>query len=152
MSKTVLVLNADYSPINMASLKKGYNLIYKNKAEVLATELNHPMNIDCDSIPRPVVIRLFKYVVLPYKKLNLSKQNILKRDKHTCVYCGSTKNLTLDHLLPKSRGGQNTWTNLVCACFPCNHRKGARTPEEAGMVINSKPIMPAYGEFYFEHV
>lgn len=147
MSKAILILNADYTPINMASLKKGYNLIYKGKAEVLASEVNHPMNTDSCELERPVVIRLLKYVVLPYKKLNLSKVNILKRDNYTCVYCGSKKDLTLDHLIPKSKGGQNTWTNLVTACFPCNHKKGARTPEEAGMIVNSKPIVPTYGTF-----
>lgn len=147
MSKAILILNADYTPINMASLKKGYNLIYKGKAEVLASEVNYPMNSDSKELERPVVIRLLKYVVIPYKKLTLSKVNILKRDKYTCVYCGSKKDLTLDHVLPKSRGGKNTWGNLVTACFKCNHKKGNRTPQEAGMVINALPFVPTYETF-----
>jgi len=147
MSKSILILNADYTPINMASLAKGYNLIYKGKAEVLASEADHPLSSESKTFERPVVIRLLKYVHLPYKKLNLSKQNILKRDKHTCVYCGSTKDLTLDHVMPKSRGGKNTWENLVTSCFPCNHRKGNRTPDEARMVMINTPVMPAYGSF-----
>lgn len=147
MSKTILVLNADGTPINMASFKQGYLLIHKGKAQVLAYEENQAINSEKLTFNKPVVIQLNKYVVMPYKKLNLSKTNIFKRDKHTCVYCGSKEKLTLDHIMPKSRGGKNTWENLVTACFPCNHRKGARTAIEAGMKMINIPVMPSYTTF-----
>lgn len=145
--KTILVLNADGTPINMASFKKGFLLILKGKAQVLAYEDTTPANSEKESFKRPIVIQLNKYIVMPYKKLNLSKTNIFRRDNYTCVYCGSKTNLTLDHITPKSFGGKNTWENLVTACFPCNHRKGARTPEQANMRMVGKPIMPSYSAF-----
>ena len=142
MAKTILVLNADGTPINMASFKQGYLLIHKGKAQVLAYEENQIINTEKLTLKRPVVIQLVKYVVLPYKRLNLSKVNILKRDKHTCVYCGSKEQLTLDHVIPRSRGGKNTWENLATSCLSCNRKKGARTPEEANMVMQGNPTIP----------
>ena len=147
MSNTILVLNADNSPINMTSFKKGYNLIHKGRAEVLATEKTHMIETENLSIERPVVIRLFKYVIMPFKKITLSKTNIFKRDKHACVYCGSKERLTIDHVIPKSKGGKNTWDNLVTSCFPCNHRKGSKSLAEAKLVLKEDPTVPTYMSF-----
>jgi 5-methylcytosine-specific restriction endonuclease McrA len=143
----MLVLNADNTPINMTSFKKGYKLVHKGRAEVVATEVNHLMHTEKLDIERPVVIRLHKYVNLPYKKITLSKSNIFKRDFHTCVYCGSKENLTIDHVIPKSKGGKNTWDNLVTSCFPCNHRKGSKSLEDSGLKMVAMPLQPTYMNF-----
>jgi 5-methylcytosine-specific restriction endonuclease McrA len=140
----IIVLNADYQPINVTSLKKGFNLVYKGKAEVLVSDDEEEILILTKKMAMPKIIRLNHYINLPYRRLNLSKTNIFKRDGHMCIYedCGSTENLTLDHLLPKSRGGKNTWENLVTCCKKCNCKKDNRTPSEAGMKLRHKPFIP----------
>ena len=89
-------------------------------------------------------MRLTRYVRVPYRKVLLTRRNVLRRDGHRCVYCGATERLTLDHVLPKSRGGPDAWENLVAACTPCNNRKGNRTPEEAGMRMSRRPFRPSH--------
>jgi len=94
-------------------------------------------------IPQPSVIKLSNYIKIPFKSIELSRKNILRRDDHRCQYCGKkTTDLTIDHIIPKSRGGGDTWENLVTACVRCNNRKGNRTPEEAEMKLLSKPRKP----------
>jgi hypothetical protein len=146
MDSKILVLNADYQPINMTSFKKGYKLIYKKKAEVIISDESDKLFDLTREVFRPKVIRLLNYIYLPYRRLNLSKHNILKRDDHKCVYCGSKNELTLDHVFPKSRGGKNTWENLVACCTKCNSKKNDRTPEEAGMTMLSKPFAPSFSK------
>jgi hypothetical protein len=136
----ILVLNADFQPINMTSFKKGYKLVYKGKAEVVVSDEKDEAFFFATYSIKPKVIRLLQYIYLPHRRLNLSKQNIFKRDKHACVYCESRENLTLDHVLPRSRGGKNTWENLVTCCSKCNSKKDNKTPEEAGM----KPFVPTF--------
>lgn len=138
----IIVLNADYSPIHYASFKKGYNLVYKGKAEILVSDDSEDILVLTKKKKRPKVIRLNKYVHLPYRRMNLSKHNIFKRDGFACMYCGSDNKLTLDHVMPKSRGGKNTWLNLVACCSKCNNRKDDRTPKEAGMKLRRKPFIP----------
>jgi 5-methylcytosine-specific restriction endonuclease McrA len=87
------------------------------------------------------------FVRVPYKKIILSRKNILRRDNHKCQYCGSTVNLTVDHIIPKSKGGEDTWENLVTACIRCNNRKGDRTPEESKMCLISRPKKPSHITF-----
>jgi len=87
------------------------------------------------------------FVRVPYKKIILSRKNIVRRDNHKCQYCGSTVNLTVDHIIPKSRGGEDTWENLVAACVKCNNKKGFRTPEEAKMNLRTKPKKPSHITF-----
>lgn len=94
--------------------------------------------------PMPSVIRLQKYIYSPFKSVVLSRQNIFKIDGQECQYCGSTKSLTLDHVLPKSRGGKSSWQNLVAACHKCNSMKGDKTPEEAGMLLKNRSFKPSY--------
>lgn len=101
--------------------------------------------------PLPSVIRLQHYVHIPYKGIALSRHNVMKRDHFQCQYCGSNRNLTLDHLFPRSRGGKATWTNLVTACNRCNTRKGDRTPEEAGLHLNQVPKKPTLVAFLRLH-
>lgn len=142
----ILVLNADYQPINVTSFAKGYKLVYKGKAEVLASDENSRLQLFTQEVARPKVIRLLTYIYLPYRKVTLSKQNIFKRDGYQCVYCPSRDNLTLDHVLPRSRGGANSWENLVTCCARCNGKKDNRTPEEAGMKMRLKPVAPTFSK------
>ena len=82
----------------------------------------------------------------------LSRKNVLRRDRHRCQYCRSNDRLTIDHVIPKSRGGKDTWENLVAACVPCNNRKGSRTPEEAGMPLLRKPFRPSHVMFIRDYI
>jgi 5-methylcytosine-specific restriction endonuclease McrA len=145
----VLVLNNDFTPISVTDFARGFKLVYKGKAEVLEHDEQNPIVTDQSTYKRPSVIRLLKYVVLPFKKLKPTRENIFKRDGMKCIYlgCESNKNLTLDHVIPRSRGGDNTWENLATCCSKCNGRKGDRTPEEAGMKMRQKPFKPGYGYF-----
>lgn len=103
------------------------------------------------TIPRsykcPSIVRLSVYVRVPFKKIILSRKNILRRDNHKCQYCGSSINLTIDHIIPKSRGGDDSWENLVTACVRCNNKKGDRTPEEANMKLRTIPKKPSHITF-----
>jgi len=135
----ILVLNSDYLPVNVTTFKKAYKLVYKGKAEIVEQDNLYKVN---DKFTKPSVIRLIKYVNIPYRKVVLSRENIFKRDEHKCAYCPSVKNLTVDHIIPKSKGGLNTWENLITCCFSCNAKKGDRTPEQAGMKLSFKPSKP----------
>ena len=137
MNVGVLVLNSDYSPINVTSFKRGFNLVFKGKAEVVQST-GEPLVTSLGEFLRPVIIRLLDYISYRPKKISVSKNRIMKRDKFRCVYCGSQRQLTIDHVIPKSKGGQNTWSNMVTCCSKCNCKKGNRTPEEAGL----KPVYP----------
>lgn len=138
----VLVLNFDYSPLNITSIQRGFKLVYKGKAEIIKSDKNSILSGLKEYI-RPLIIRLLKYITFHSKIYKISRSKIYKRDNHECVYCGSKKNLTLDHVIPKSRGGLNNWENLVTSCFKCNLKKGNRTPEEAKMKMNHEPFTPS---------
>jgi 5-methylcytosine-specific restriction endonuclease McrA len=140
----ILVLNADYMPVNVTTLKRGFKLVYKGKAEVIKHIEGQPIITSTKTIARPSVIRLLKYVYLPFKKVQLTRLNLYKRDGFKCGYCGSYGDLTIDHILPKSRGGQNSWENLITCCHKCNVKKGDRMPEEVGFVLSHKPFKPDY--------
>lgn len=143
----VLVLNNDYTPLNVTTLKRGFKLVYKGKAEIVYSDEDNPIVSSFKTFKRPSVIRLSRFIYMPYKKVPLSRYNIFRRDGHKCVYCGTSKNLTIDHVLPRSRGGDNTWKNLVTCCGECNLKKDDRTPEEAGMEFIRKPFTPTYIQF-----
>jgi 5-methylcytosine-specific restriction endonuclease McrA len=143
----VLILNNDYTPVSVTDIARGFKLVYKGKAEIVEHDESNPIVTDQKVYKRPSVIRLLSYVVLPFKKLKPSRDNVFRRDAHMCVYCDSKKNLTIDHVLPRSRGGDNTWENLVTCCTKCNGKKGNRTPEEAGMKMRQKPFKPGYTYF-----
>lgn len=142
----ILVLNADYLPINVTTFKQAFKLVWKGKAEIIEDEGNI-LETNVKTYSKPSVIRLIKYVYVPHRKIILSRENIFKRDNNKCGYCGTNKDLTLDHIKPRSKGGLNTWENLVTCCFPCNLKKGDRTPEQANMKLNIKPFRP--NPFYF---
>lgn len=138
----VLVLNADYTPLNVTSLKKGFKLVIKGKAEVLK-EAENPILAGYKQFVRPLIIRLLNYVKHRLRGVRINRNRIYKRDGYQCVYCQSNKFLTIDHVMPKSRGGSNDWTNLVTCCNKCNVYKSNRTPEEAGMTLKKKPYAPS---------
>jgi hypothetical protein len=137
----VLVLNYDYTPLNVTSIRRGFVLVDKGKAEVIKSG-ESPILTGYKIYVRPVIIRLLKYIRYQTKGLRANRTRIYKRDNHECVYCGAKKDLTLDHVLPKSRGGGNEWTNLVTSCFKCNLKKGNKTPDEAKMMMKHKPYAP----------
>jgi 5-methylcytosine-specific restriction endonuclease McrA len=141
----ILVLNSTYQPINTTTLARGFKLVFKGKAEILEHLSDSPILTDKKTFQRPTVIRLLKYVSVPYRKIQLNRQNILIRDGYKCAYCGSENRiLTLDHIMPKSRGGRNTWENLITSCGNCNVKKNNRTPEEANMTLLFQPFKPSY--------
>ena len=138
----VLVLNADYTPINVTTVFKGFKLVDKGKAEILKAGDN-PIVAGEKEFLRPLIIRLYNYVKFRFHKLKINRNRLFRRDNYSCVYCGNKRNLTVDHVMPKSRGGQNTWLNLVTCCSHCNRVKDNRTPEEAGMRFLKQPYEPS---------
>jgi 5-methylcytosine-specific restriction endonuclease McrA len=142
MNQPVLVLNQNYEPLNVCNVKRALVLVFNGKAEVL--ELNHQIiHSTSRSIHAPSVIRLSYLIRRPHPRAKLSRREVFLRDDHTCQYCGiRTRDLTLDHVMPKSRGGKHTWENLVSACRPCNHRKGGKTLVEARMKLAHEPRQP----------
>lgn len=143
----VLVLNASYEPLSVISVRRAIVLLLKDKAEIIeATEKQ--VRAASFSLPVPLVIRLVYYVRVPHKvSLPLTRRTIMVRDNYTCQYCGAQPpkaDLTIDHVIPRVRGGATTWENVVCACKPCNLRKGARTPSEASMRLRAEPGRPRY--------
>lgn len=144
LKQKVLVLNQNYEPLSITIMKRAAVLMFTGKAELVERR-----GFDLHSVngvyPAPSVIRLKTYIHVNNRWPPLTRKNILKRDNHTCQYCGvKGGDLTIDHVIPKDRGGRDTWDNLVTACVKCNNRKGNRTPEEAGMKLRRKPFKPYY--------
>ena len=144
MNGHVLLLNQDYSALTICSVQRAVVLILLRKAELVEAHPDRYVRSPSTRLPWPSIVRLKFFVSVPYKKVMLSRQNVFRRDRFTCQYCGQGSDLTLDHVVPKSRGGGDTWKNLVTACNPCNNRKGNRTPEEAGMELLTEPGEPNY--------
>ena len=142
--KKVLILNQDYTALTVCSIQKAFVLVFLNKAELVAEVGDRKLRTVSKSYAMPSIIRLFRYVNLPYRGVMLTRQNIFKRDNNRCQYCNTTQDLTLDHLIPKSKGGRSSWTNLVTACKTCNSKKGDQTPEEAGMTLRREPFKPSF--------
>lgn len=142
LNRLVLVINAVHEPLDFVPARRALKLLFKGRAvvEVLSPYVVHTSHID---IPLPSVVRLAEYRYIPRYNRTVSRKGILLRDGNICQYCGdkfSTAQLTLDHVVPRSRSGQNTWENMVSCCYPCNNLKGDRTPEEAGMKLLHRPI------------
>ncbi len=138
----VLVLNQNFEPLNVCSVKRALVLVLCGKAEVL--ELNHQViHTPTLSVHCPSVIRLSYMIRRPRPRARLSRKEIFIRDNYTCQYCGKhTHDLTLDHVIPRSKGGPHTWENLASACPGCNHRKGGKTVAEARMILARTPREP----------
>jgi len=147
MSRQVLVLNSTYEPLNVCSLHRAVVLLLKGRAEIVEAAPGR-LRSERTSLTPPAVIRLHDYVRIPRNDgRKLSRRAILARDGFRCQYCGSTRHLTLDHVIPRSRGGSSSWENVVTSCAPCNVRKGACLPNEVGMWPSRRPRPPVPGDF-----
>lgn len=141
MNARVLVLNASFEPINVCTERRAVVMIFKGVAR-MEEHNGHMLRSQKIEMHAPSVIRLTEYRHIPFERRSLSRKNILLRDHSCCQYCGkqfSPAELTLDHITPRSRGGESSWDNLVACCKRCNHRKGSRTPEESGMHLLRRP-------------
>ena len=147
----VLVLNASFEPLSLISVQRAVVLLLREKAEAIENDVSKCLHSERISFPVPLVIRLVHYVALPRRlKIPLTRKTLLSRDEYMCQFCGSTTGpLTIDHVLPRSRGGATSWENCVAACLRCNHRKGNKTPEEAGMHLRSRPKRPDFTHMAF---
>jgi 5-methylcytosine-specific restriction endonuclease McrA len=151
MEKRVLVLNLDHSPVAVVPVQKAIVLCLLEKANILSTyKLLQIRTVD-RSFEYPAVIRLTHYKNIPFRGVLLNRNNLFKRDNGECQYCGSIRHLTIDHVIPKSKGGKTTWSNLITACNRCNVNKGDKTPEQAGLVLRSEPFKPSLSYFLAEY-
>ena len=156
----VLVLNRGYQPVRITSARHAFSLLYGDRAHALdgdyephdfarwaarrPAEGHLTIRTVRGSLEVPRLLLLRAYDRVPRTPLRLSRRNVFVRDGHACVYCGDTSDLTIDHVLPRSRGGDSSWENLVSCCRPCNLEKGHRTPEEADMPLSRRPIRPTW--------
>ncbi|MEQ7127644.1 HNH endonuclease [Actinopolymorpha sp. B11F2] len=140
--ETVLVINADLGPLHRVSLRHAVGMLIRRVAEVHEAVPDRLIG----TWPRPTVVRLVRYVFTRWRYTTgpvWSRRGVLARDRQTCCYCGGVAD-TVDHVVPRCRGGRNTWTNTVAACSGCNGAKGDRTPAEAGMRLRCKPVVPSW--------
>lgn len=144
----VLVLNQNYEPLNVCNTRRAFVLLIHGKAEVLE-EGKGLLRSPSSSYPCPSVIRLVYLIRRPRPQTRLTRREVFQRDDFTCMYCGvQAHDLTLDHVIPRYRGGRHTWENLVSACKRCNHRKAGRTPQEARMRLLREPVHPRANVYY----
>lgn len=150
---TILLLNATYEPLATVSTKRAVALLLRGRVEAAS---EHTFNLGgvVTTFQIPTIIRLRHYVNVPRRGIGWSRKGVLGRDGYKCIYCGvcvgekhrgrimRKQDFTIDHLMPRSSGGKNTWSNTACACFACNQRKGGRTPHEAGMNLRWEPKTP----------
>lgn len=153
LNAKVLILNQSYEPISVCSAKKALMLLFLTKAEMVEHRTTQVIRTVRSNYPFPSVIRLCAYLRVPFRKIELSRKNIFRRDGMRCQYCGTQHPpLTVDHVIPRSRGGNDTWENLTTACIRCNNRKGSRTPDEAGMRLLAPPKKPHHVLFLKHHL
>lgn len=170
LSSSVLVLNRFFLPVHVVSVRRAFILLYRECAEIIHLEDGHFNNYDfsewcalssfrCDDkrpdedwiqsvkfeVQVPRVVRLLRYERAPRSALRFNRRNLFARDGHRCQYCGRSfpsHQLSLDHVMPRSRGGETSWQNVVCSCVGCNTKKGSRTPQEANMHLKTSPAEP----------
>lgn len=148
LERHVLVLNQNFEPLSVCSARRAVVLLFLGKAEMVETSDGLEVHSVSESYRLPSVVRLGIYVRVPHKRILLTRKNILKRDGHRCMYCGTMEGrMTVDHVLPRLRGGAESWENLACACHRCNNRKGNRTPEEADMPLLGPVRKPTHITF-----
>jgi len=147
MDTGVLVLNATYEPLNVVSVRRAIVLLLKDKAE-LVEAAEAKLHAERATFDYPLVIRLVTYIKVPRQlSLPLTRRTVMARDQYSCQYCGTQpgkNHLTVDHVVPRSKGGLSVWENVVTACASCNQRKGNRLPSDANMTLRSKPTRPRY--------
>jgi len=152
LSARVLVLNSTYEPIHICNVYRALTMMFKGVA-VLQEPATFALRSITRSYPAPSVIRLVHFIHIPFRKRQASKNNILIRDRYVCQYCGKplkSQEVTLDHIVPKSRGGESNWENLATCCPRCNVKKGSRLPEEAGLTLLKDPRNGS--SFHFIHL
>jgi 5-methylcytosine-specific restriction endonuclease McrA len=148
VQEPVLVLNANFEPINICSTRRAMGLLLTGKADMVVNGRGYIRTIK-ELLPRPSVIRLESQIHRPRPHVKLTRREVFRRDNYTCQYCGKHDGgLTVDHVLPRHLGGQHIWTNVVAACPSCNHRKGGRKLEESRMVLLHKPKEPPANASY----
>ncbi|MEQ8745793.1 HNH endonuclease [Pyruvatibacter sp.] len=166
----VLVLNKLYMAVRIVSARRAFCMLIRDQAEVIHVDQGQYLSYDFNSwteiselqrtfeperhdwvrtvrldLAVPKVIRLVSYDRLPAQRVKLNRRNLFARDRNRCQYCGNhfpTSELSIDHVIPRSQGGRDTWENLVCSCVRCNARKGGRTPDQARMKLRKKPVCP----------
>ena len=143
-----LILNATYEPLSVVSSRRAVVLVIRNKAVVLERQ-DEVWSSESNSYPVPSVVKLTRFVHVPYQRtVPVTRRAVFGRDEHTCQYCRGPAE-SIDHVIPKSRGGLNTWDNVVAACRRCNVRKGSRLPSEANLTLLRHPEPPKrYGWIY----
>ena len=139
----MLVLNASYEPINVCTVRRAVVLLLKDKADVIE-QADRELHSERMTLTRPAVIRLRTYVHVPrdVHRRKITRRAVFARAGWTCQYCGSRSSLTVDHVVPRSKGGSSTWDNIVASCAPCNRRKADHLPDKAGMHPRRTPSMP----------
>jgi 5-methylcytosine-specific restriction endonuclease McrA len=151
MEKRVLVLNLDHSPVAVVSPQKAIVLLLLEKADCLSVYDLLQIRTVSRSFEYPAVICLNQYKNIPYRGVLLNRINLFRRDRGECQYCGSKKQLTIDHVIPRSKGGKSNWTNLTTACHRCNVIKGDKSPEQAGLRLRTQPFKPSLAYFLSEY-
>jgi 5-methylcytosine-specific restriction endonuclease McrA len=148
MNEPVLVLNANYAPLNVCTTRRAFGLVFSGKAEMLLNGRGFIYTVR-EAYPRPSVIRLDYMIKRPRPRVRLTKREIFRRDDFACQYCGKrTSRLTIDHIVPRHLGGEHSWGNLVTACEACNRKKGGRTIQAAHMSLRRIPTEPRATALY----
>ncbi len=176
LGSSVLVLNRHYVAVHVIVARRAISLLYRDFAEVIDVEEGQFANYDFDSwraiselrsydkyhlddwiqsvhfeLQVPRVIRLLGFDRVPRQTLRFNRRNLFARDGHKCQYCGRSlpsQQMSLDHVIPRSRGGETSWENIVCSCVDCNTRKGGRTPQEARMKLSTIPKKPQHNPLF----
>ena len=146
LRQSVVVFSKNYLPVSRVNIKRAIVLLVTGKAEPLDfSGKGYSVHSPSVVLVVPEQIRLtMTDTERVWRVPPVNRREVLRRDKHTCQYCGSTKHLTLDHVIPRSKGGKHSWDNVVIACEQCNSRKGDRTPSQAGMILRTKPKAPMH--------
>jgi 5-methylcytosine-specific restriction endonuclease McrA len=148
MNAPVLVLNANFEPLNVCTTRRALGLILNGKAEMLANGRGYVSTVRI-RVPRPSVIRLGYMIARPRPRVRLTKREVFRRDNHSCQYCGRrSPRPTIDHVVPRHRGGEHSWSNLVTACAACNLKKGGRALLEVRMALLRRPQEPRASALY----
>jgi len=148
LNAPVLILNQNYEPLNVCGIRRAMVLLLREKAQMLEAG-DGELRAAVEAFPIPSVVRLLYMVKRPVFTRRLSRREVFWRDRFTCQYCGKqTRDLTLDHVMPRVKRGAHSWENVVAACVPCNHKKADRTPKEAGMRLLREPTAPKANPYY----
>lgn len=148
INKPVLLLNQNYEPMQVCTARRAFILLFQGKAEMIEKADGFKIHTVTKAFNLPSVVRLWHYKKVPQKKVMLTRKNIFSRDSHQCQYCGVVKgSMTIDHVISKKYGGEDSWYNLVTACARCNSKKGDRTPEQANMKLSKRPSRPSFITF-----